>query len=123
MTKANELRKFFAKFFNISADGNSTVAVLNSVVKNNDVLPGCGSKIVEVINSGNELRASYNEIKSAILAGQAVYAKQVYSDDMMSIAQIYFIEEDTDSNPAQYSVVATVGNWGASDPDEHLTKN
>ena len=43
MTKTKVLKKFFKKFFNYDAAGNSSTQVINDFVENNESIPGGGS--------------------------------------------------------------------------------
>ena len=100
MTKANVLKKFFKKFFNIDAEGNSSISVLTNVVQNNDSLPGGGGGADIMVVHGqiwydvetgamteeSEVDATSIEIEEAYESGKPVFLLCSYWDNNMQMS-------------------------------------
>ena len=104
MTKANVLKKFFKKFFNIDAEGNSSISVLTNVVQNNDSLPGGGgggSSNIKVINVIQDLEVDPETGIPSILITYANPDDRITSSEAIeliddgTIIMIYLHASDT----------------------------
>ena len=102
MTKANILRKFFKKFFDYDATGNSATSVIADVVANVESMPGGSGggaePLIIKVKEDNiwELDHTFNDVKNAIESGRTVIYQAHNGDDTMNnmIVAYYYYEDN-----------------------------